>query len=1111
MAKSVHNMGDRDLMEKDAYQAGGAAPGCLTRQQRRALKERRQDVLVTAGAGSGKTRTLVARYIAELEEGTMPGEIAAITFTEKAAREMRNRVRTEVSRQALVASSPGEGKRWAEHAAQMDAARIGTIHSLCAEIIRAHPVEAGIDPGFEVLDEGLSALLKDQAVQESLIWASLSKGVAPLFRSYTAKGLSRLLGFLLERRLDAELLMRQPNGAEQGWARVQAELEAFVRHPQAEQTIASLRALKADGALPADAGPKLAQQVDVLLREWSIMEGHLSAQDTFEAARKLFEVRQQHMNLQIGKRDSQARAQLRRLRDAYDLLIAPWLGGDVRQHAAPDPEIETTFRQDFARLQELFQDADERYKASLAARFALDFDELERKAGELLGHARIRRKWQNALKMVLVDEFQDTNRRQQEIIRALSGAAGNLFVVGDARQSIYRFRGADVIGFRRLQEELTSKAGTVVELDLTFRAHPALLRLLDEILPGIMGEAQDGALYQVPYTSLCAQREGPSESVRPPFLEVICGIGDSAEPARAAGARAMAHRLLELQTEGQIGSWDQVALLFRASTGFQAYEDAFEACRIPFVTVAGRGFYDRPEVRDVLNILAALADPSDDLAMAGLLRSPAFGLTDEAVYHLRWGQGKRQTLWEAIHFDLDGLEEGDRNRANRARAILDSLQPLVDRLSVAELLKRLIDLTDYRAILASGHSRLWRNLDKLLQDAHASAMVRVGAFLEYIQTLRDVGAREGEAPVEAEGALRLMTIHKAKGLEFDFVVLADASRRPVAQLPPAFLLPDIGLVARPDHSQAEAVPARLARWMEDRQSQAEADRLLYVALTRAREKVIISGHLTQSESGVRADGWMKSLLEGMGADPLALAADPDRWHHLMTQHGESIALRAETGEVEKAAPERGLKWPESHASPLYLPLSIASHDRVDADMDEEVQRSWRATGERVHPPAVIVGRMVHEAIRRWLYPQDHAFDELMEALALEEGLVEGGQRRQAIRAAKKLLTRFWRDPARSKIEAAGERFHELPFVRQLPEGWVDMGSIDLLVRDEHGWKLIDFKTDEIRDEQGLRDAVEQYRFQLRRYSEAIQAFLGEQPRAMLCFLDDRGEVSWVHV
>ena len=181
------------------------------------------------------------------------------------------------------------------------------------------------------------------------------------------------------------------------------------------------------------------------------------------------------------------------------------------------------------------------------------------------------------------------------------------------------------------------------------------------------------------------------------------------------------------------------------------------------------------------------------------------------------------------------------------------MQPLVDRLPVAELLKRLVDAVDYRAILASVHSsgaasRLWRNLDKLLADAQSSGLVNVRGFLEYLETLRDVGAREGEAPADAEGAVRLMTIHKAKGLEFPVVVLADAARQRTDTSEAAFLLPETGLTFKFDQFEAAPLLHRLAQFQDQQQAEAEEKRLLYVALTRAKEKLLISGHCTPDQN-----------------------------------------------------------------------------------------------------------------------------------------------------------------------------------------------------------------------------------------------------------------------
>ena len=207
-------------------------------------------------------------------------------------------------------------------------------------------------------------------------------------------------------------------------------------------------------------------------------------------------------------------------------------------------------------------------------------------------------------------------------------------------------------------------------------------------------------------------------------------------------------------------------------------------------------------------MLRALSDPTDDLSMAGLLRSPAFGLTDAALYQLgRDGLGYLQ----ALESDITYLNEADRDSAARALNVIHTLQPLVDRVPVAEILKKLVDMINYRAILATADrppskltgsqvqksaggtgGRLWRNIDKLLGDALSSRQVFVRDFLDYLLTLNEAGSREGEAPAEAEGAVRLMTIHKAKGLEFELVVLADASRKGTLTSPAFYLHPEIG-------------------------------------------------------------------------------------------------------------------------------------------------------------------------------------------------------------------------------------------------------------------------------------------------------------------------------
>ena len=1078
----------------------------LTPQQQDAVHDFERDVLITAGAGSGKTLTLVACYIKLLSQGFTPRQIAAITFTEKAAREMRNRVRNEVSSQAHNAKSQDERLRWEAIEAQMDAARIGTIHSLCAEILRSHPAEAGIDPGFEVIEEGIGATLKARAVDDALAWAAGETLIAPIFLQFTANHLGRILSSMLNRRLDASPLFEDSAALTRGEDKIREALLAYLNNPENVDAIRQLSVMQRAKTLAQDAGETIAARVVELVEEWPDLSTRATANEVFLTARALFAIRRKRLNLQGGKVVSQAKELLRLLQSVYDQQLNPWLGGKKSTDRPPAEEVEQSFRKSLPLLKSLYDYALDAYRQGLDLRYALDFDDLEHKALEILDNAAIREIWQTNLKAILVDEFQDTNHRQQMIVNQLRGAPGGLIVVGDARQSIYRFRGADVTVFRMMQNEMSENDGKMVELDLSFRAHAQLSKLLDDLLQPIF-KLEKGALFNIPFTALRSFRKKPRQGVLPPFVEIHTGVAETTDEARPIAARALVGRLIELHQQGQIKEWDEVALLFRASTGFGTYEDELEAAGIPFVTIAGRGFYNRPEVRDVLNMLRALADPLDDLALAGLLRSPAFGLSDSALYKLRWREDLPTPLWGSLRGDLSLLNETDREHAERAAEILEFLIPKVERLPIAVLLSALVNKTDYRSLLAASHSRLLHNLDKLILDAHRSGLVRVRAFLEYIQSLRDVGAREGEAPVEESGAVRLMTIHKAKGLEFPFVVLADAARSPRRNSEVVYLLPDTGVAVIPNRLEGAPLITRYAQHLNQLETDAEEVRLLYVALTRTAEKLLISGHVVQKKKSWQTRGWLKELLEVIGLD---LSSPSDE---IALSSGEIISYHASTAElVVQPISQQQIEWPISSEKQLYKTLVHGTIGEADPERERDIARDWRATGRGVRAPAIAVGKMVHEAIRRWKFPPDPSLDAYLQAFALREGLVDEGQRRRAVEESKDLLRRFWEDGRRKEIENAKRRYHELPFSRPLPDGKQAIGVIDLLYEDDRGWTLIDFKTDALSNEESLQAILErEHKPQVMRYERAVKQFLQTDARVMVCYLDFQNGVRWVNV
>ncbi len=1080
----------------------------LTQDQKQAAKTRGRDIAVTAGAGSGKTSTLVARYTSLLADGLPLRSVVAITFTEKAALEMRSRVRLTLRSLIEKSANEEELQFWSGLNAQMDSARIGTIHSLCMEILRAHPVEALIDPKFSVIDEADAATLKIQLVDDTLAELVDQAEFRDLFRILNINTLKALLLLLINKRLETVEAVDKDGDVFQPLKDI---LQAAFNHPNICGPIGHFQELN-EMELIRDAGEKQAEQIEGLLTVWKEAENALTQADIITCAQALYRARREFMKLTIGKRSGQVRESLQTLQIAYDLLLNPICGGKDAKESPPDRETEEQFKLATELVKQAFHILLEKYQRALQSLGMLDFDDLEQGAMQILKKESVRQLWNQQISSILVDEFQDTNDRQRKIVYALAEQPGKLFVVGDAKQSIYRFRSADVTVFRRVQQDILARGGIHLDLDKNFRTHAELLDGMGSLLKPIMQpEESQSAPYFISYEAMQAHFPSPPDHIRGPFFEFVIGIGEKTKDGRTNAARGLARRLHEMRMQGEIKAWDDVTLLFRASSGFSSYEQALEDANIPFVTVSGRGFYDRPEIRDVLNILRALTDPSDDLAMAGLLRSPAFGLSDTALYQLRWQNGEAQSYWKALQGEIVHLSATDQQRATRCRVILNEILPLVDRIPVAEILKRMIDVTDYRAMLAIGAERgtggrLWRNLDKLLGDARDSKKVIVREFLDTIATINDAGVREGEAPSEAQGAVRLMTIHKSKGLQFPIVVLADASREPLRKSEEAYLLPETGMAVRLDPT---SMLYRLAKKLDQDQENAENLRMLYVAMTRAQNKLILNGHATQSsKGGWNAKSWLGSLIS---------AADLDL-DKLVNQAGDPEILVSPSGQALRAVvipPEsqffgsdtfvRHREAPDSDEIPLYLSL-LKPEEKPEEEDESASPIPWQASVSRedVHP--TVIGLMVHKAIEMWCFPDNPSLTSLLDTFARANGLSSKQQIDFAIQQSILLLTRFRQHPIFQEIEQATQRFHEVPYSWKAGD-YLSSGFIDLLYYTKYGWQILEFKTDAIHSDEQRRKLIEQYQRQINKYRIAASNLLKEPIKARLCFLDDRGGIS----
>ena len=1088
-------------------------------EQQPAVVRRGCDVAVTAGAGTGKTSTLVARYLSLLADGLDLRSVVAVTFTRKAAREMRNRVRAEVrtylERSGLEAA---EREEWQKRYTELDAARIGTIHSLCTEILRAHPAEAGIDPRFEVIEEGQVNILRGRAVDEALAWAADDEEAVTLFELLGERTLRRTLEVLVASHRETQQAIEDlPDDLLHHWGQVLASRqESVLAGLLARQDWqCAVETLTISEAL--DSGDLAELQRRAALGAINSATGPL-------ASRLASFARLDGIGLGGGRRASwpggadqlaEMKGALRMLRDLWR-ANAPLLGLALTPH---DDKLATAV----SKLRAVLDYAGRRYSSLKDERDGLDFDDLEHDALALLReHSDVRERWQREVRAILVDEFQDTNGRQRDLVALLNGAEGKLFIVGDAKQSIYRFRGADVTVFRDERESIEER-GAAYQLRTSYRAHQELVQGLNDLMLPVLGEEVDPERpWAEPFAPLLHHREESSRGFVAPHIELHLTVGSKGGGALDRAADAVVARIIELRSDGL--DFGDVAILCRASTSFSSYEDALERATVPFLTVAGRGFYGRPEIRDLLNALQALSDPADELALSGLLRSPAFALSDVALYRLcqaRGNRGESLSLWHVLERgggDLSGL---DGPRADRAVRLISELRSQIGRAPVADVLKALLDSTDYRAaLLRAGQTRGARNVSKLLADAHGSGIVGVGEFLEYVGRLRDSGTREGEARATAEGAVQIMTVHAAKGLEFPLVVLGDATYGG-GGASGVLVDPDLGLLLPMKDEEGDlAAVYSLGKARAADQEDAESDRLFYVAATRACEKLIISGYvgLKKDHTLGKVGGWLGKIARPLGLTnvPIDHDAEGSRTIQVDLQIGDTpVSCRVHEPEVTweyRLDTADATEEPQPILPPPLLGAvawGVEQEDQRTSRQDRiPPQRVWRVVppARRPRAPAWVIGSLVHEALAAWRFPDD-TFDRWAEARARGYGIADSRQLTNAVGVSRRLLRRFRDHHLFETMNGAARRLHEVPY-SLISGGRVERGIIDAMYLHDGVWTIVEFKTDDVRSQVQLQQLldVESYIAQAQRYVAAVELLVGQRPQVVICLLNYAGAV-----
>jgi ATP-dependent helicase/nuclease subunit A len=1110
--------------------APSSRPGVrLTADQRAAVDDRSGSALLAANAGSGKTAVMVERFVeAVLTDGHAVGSILALTFTEKAAGELRERVRRR-----FVAL--GEHER----ARETDAAWIGTIHGFCARVLRARPLAAGLDPRFTVLDEAAARRLAEAAYERALeAWAAARGAPAVDLAAAYGPALRELL-------LAAHETLRS-----RGESHPRLPIPPIPPPPDARVLAAAREA--AAGVLATGDGKKVAAGraaldacAAILAEEGRPWPGELDPAKLPTGAKLL---------------DEPACEDYRAAFDAYR-------GACADRHA----------RAALVLLDDLLDRFCTAFDEAKAARAGVDFADLELRVRDLLAAPAARAAWAERYALIMVDEFQDTNRLQLDVLEALE--RDNLFAVGDEFQSIYRFRHADVSIFRERRER--RGAGRVRRLAHNFRSGEELLDVLNGAFAPELGERfaplvagapappadADGTLRlfdpdpaggDPPVELLVTDQRGWNE----PELERALGLVALApQPWRRAEARLVAHRLrAEIDAGRRPGD---VVVLVRATASLRLLEQALEEQGLPTYVVGGRGYWSQEQVRDGVAYLAALANPQDEQALLGVLASPFCGAGTDALVLLAEAGRERDGLWPVLRDAettpwIEHLPAAERERLTGFVRVFAAEREHAERTPVEVLLERAIVATGYDlAVLArSGGERRLANLRKLMRlarDYERAEGRDLRGFIEYAATQNLIEAREGEAALESEGldAVRLMTIHRAKGLEFPVVCVADLGRAAGGARERLLIGRDggVGLRLAPIGG-GEPVAALGWQRLADAEQAEEAEeerRLFYVAMTRACERLILSGGVDGERWPAPRPGgppidWIARALTGDPAVVFAAAAADrvleGRWEDrpvrlrcafnapatldlVLPRAALSPAGRSRAGAPATALPDAPKVLPAPAARPRPAPqrLSFSSLARY-ARCGYRFYLERRLGMPRVDPPprpdaeaaepgldAMTRGWLVHRALEaldfaRPAPPPPEDVRALAEAAGVE--LTDAD-----VTDIRDLVAAFAASPLCARLAAARRIRREASFVFGMEPGGggpLVAGILDAVaVEPDGGVLIVDYKSHRL---EGAEPAdIVELEYSTQRIVYALAALRDGAPRAEVayCFLERPGE------
>jgi len=1122
-------------------------------KQRAAVEAEGKNVCVSSGAGSGKTSVLVGRFLYLVTEKKIaPDAIVAITYTEKAANHMKEKlVRAFLERGRL------------EERRLLEGAYIGTIHSFAARLLKENPIEAGVDPRFTVIEEGQAGLLMEEVLEELLEEAAGEPEGFELLERYEEEGIRKGLRKIYSkiRSFGAtfdERIARELSAEDAFWDKLEAALRNFLEAKGQKESAAYRENLEAAHELLGRTG-KLKQDTS-----WEPPAALAAFSKRFKKIGALKETV----------------SEIKNSLEALTLLKTEKAGERVRRN-----------------FSDLYKKFEARYEARKNQAAFLDFEDLLAKASLLFScgderNAAVRDRYRRKFSHILVDEFQDTSRLQAKWIDGLA-RQGGFFIIGDPKQSIYRFRNADLESFLEREKAMKDDPEALqISLGENYRSRGEILGFVNHLFKELWRE--DGFEFEplVPERRF-AEKKGPS-------VEFLCveQAGEEEEESKAQArvreAKTLASRIREMVESGEIKiterdgtvrdvAYGDIAILFRAMTNSNLYENELREQGIPYFVVRGRGFYEKQEIADLVNFLSILDNPKKDIELAAVLRSPLVGISEDGLFWLsrvktgaaspspgisgddeeKASRTKGAPFSEAFRReDLIGkLSEEDRLRLRRFLVFYSELRRGKDRLGISEILERLLSETAYDTKLLGTRTgkqktvNVWK-LVEIARQFETNRAFTLRDFVAYVTDLRSQDPRESEAQVELErgDSVKLLTIHKAKGLEFPVVVLADLGREKGSFESEKFNFSEtfgVGFKFRNEVTQKwqEGFLFNRNKEWEKQRDREEQKRLFYVAMTRAEEHLILSGvnemeDIKEGRSYHELSDWMKWLrkafrYEGSGGRrnfefsgtpitllspaeelpikkkiPARIEKPPFRQAYetlAAIEEKEAEAPSAFSGETAERIAGGAASFRKDYYETRDLPVTAmlvfeecpgCYFDRYEMRAPEQAAEYGEEEGLPEEEGPVLAGRdfgdFFHRVMENFDFSKSHEEELSRHLFECKKVLGETDLKKLESGIRGFLSSEF------GKAMRAFEIYKELPFLYKLPRGKLS-GKIDLLAKTREGkWILLDYKTDRIQNGEELERRRRHHEAQIVLYALALKDVAGILPAEGILYFASAG-------